>query len=367
MILKMIDDGKITAEEGVKLLEALEKTESGKNSTDTSLSTRVNWEEGRRKTKSYRQVSGANKFATFIESAIQKIKEVDLDFNFGTYMTVHHIFHHRQLTEATFDISVENGSVTLVPWNEEDVRLECEAKVYRARDAEEAKQTFLREVTMTGDGEKLKIYSKQKTIKLQATIYVPQKQYQAITLYTFNGHLKGEHLRTNKIEAKAVNGSISFDHLDTKKLAAETVHGPIDIVETNANACDVRTVNGAITINGMLPDVDVETVNGTITYELKGTSDTRNYADFKATTGSIHVSVPHTYRVEGNLKTNVGGFTCDLDDLEIIEEKKDFAQKQTVFLAGPEKVPSLKLKASTNTGSISVQNVNQGSDPLVNN
>ncbi len=50
MILKMIEDGKITAEEGIKLLEAMEKEEPAsqkvQKGAEGSLSTEVDWEKG---------------------------------------------------------------------------------------------------------------------------------------------------------------------------------------------------------------------------------------------------------------------------------------------------------------------------------
>lgn len=355
MILKMIDEGKITAEEGVKLLETLEKTETRQADKPAELTTRVNWEEGNRTQSGYRQSSGASKITAFIESALQKIKEFDLDFNFGTYTNVHHIFHHRNLKETAIDISLENGSVTIVPWDEEDVRVECEAKVYRARDAQDAKEMFLREVSVSGDGEKLKFFSKVKSIKVKATVYLPQLQYRSINLYTFNGHLKGEKIHSEKLDLKAVNGSISFLQASGTKLNAETVNGTIEIKESTVHTCDVQSVNGTIDIDGVFNDADVETVNGTVHYHLKQTKDDPSYANIKATTGSVDIIVPYSIRIDGKLKTNVGGFTCNLDELKIIEEKKDFVQKQVVFVANEEKSPRLKLEASTNTGSVSVK------------
>ncbi|MEB1808830.1 MAG: DUF4097 domain-containing protein [Bacillaceae bacterium] len=362
MILKMIEDGKITAEEGLKLLNALQQDEpkemKEKKATEekqqTALSERVDWDSKRQSRRTYRQTSGASILTGFIENAIQKIKDLDLDFNFGPYVEIEHIFHHKHFTGKELDFSLENGSVTLIPWEEQDIRVECKAKVYRARDAEEGRQTFLQETVFEGREDRVKFYSKVKTIKIQATCYIPREYYNSIKVYTFNGHIKGENLQGGKLETKVVNGSVQLSDVESKKLYAETVNGPVDISASHNEWCEVKTMNGAITLEGKNIDVSVETVNGAIRYRLDEVAEPC-YADLKATTGSIDVSLPDDLRVEGKLETNVGGFTCDLNGLEIVEEKKDFVQKTLSFIANKECSPRFKLEAETNTGSIQIE------------
>ncbi len=363
MILKMIEDGKITAEEGLKLLNALQqdeptttkKTEAKpKENQQTALSERVDWDSKRQSRRTYRQSSGASFLTGFLENAIQKIRDLDLDFNFGPFIEVEHIYHHKNFTGKELDFSLENGSVTLIPWEEPDIRVECKAKVYRARDTEDGRQTFLQETVFEGREDRIRFYSKVKTIKIQATCYIPKEHYEAIKLYTFNGHIKGENLQGSKLELKVVNGSIQLSDIESKKLYAETVSGPIDITAAHNDWCEVKTMNGAITLEGKNIDVSVETVNGQINYRLDEVSEPC-YADLQAATGSINVSLPAELRVEGKLETNVGGFTCDLNGLEIVEEKKDFVQKTLSFIANKECSPRFKLEAETNTGSIQIE------------
>lgn len=147
MILKMIDEGKISAEDGEKLMRAIsnhssniEPTVSSSTTRDKSqLSTDVNWEEGNRRfdeqadqnvnqDDNNRWSEGARWFSDFVESAVTKIKELDLDFNFGNAVEVNHIFQHTGMSEDLFNLSLENGAVELKTWDEPDVKLECTAK-----------------------------------------------------------------------------------------------------------------------------------------------------------------------------------------------------------------------------------------------
>ena len=366
MILKMIEDGKVTPEEGLKLLEAIERgnqhtspEDKAAYSGDTSLSTEVKWQEGEEYQKRNRQQSSSfssSKFTGFIESAFQKIKEFDLDFNFGSAVEIDHIFQHRDVTPQLLDISLENGSIIFEPWDEPDVRIECKAKVYRVKDSEEARRFFLQESTFRVDERKLLFHTKVKSMKVQATIYVPRTKFTLVKLYTFNGQIKGNQITVDTLDMNTLNGSLSFDSVTAKKVMAETVNGTITCEDLHVDLFDAKTVNGGITLSGKVQDVDAETINGTITYKLVALEES-GYVDLKAMTGSVHLSVPKNLRVEGKLKTNVGGFTVDLNDYEIVEEKKEFAQKSLSFIGNQEASPRVKVNAQTNTGSVLIKDL----------
>ncbi|GAF65650.1 hypothetical protein BTS2_2548 [Bacillus sp. TS-2] len=360
MILKMIEDGKITAEEGIKLLEAMEsgeKQSKSKESTNSEyLSTDVNWDEGEEYRERNRETSStaSNKLADFFDTAIKKIKDFDLDFNFGSSVNVDHVFQHTSVSPHSIDVSLENGSVDLLLWDEEDVRIECKAKVYRVRDTDEARKTLLEDTTFKVDDNKLLFHTKSKSIKVNTIVYLPKKKYEHIKLYTFNGQISGDDLDVKTLNVHTLNGPIYMNHVASKKVHAETVNGAIQLKYANIELVDAKTVNGAITATGKIQDADLETVNGTITYDLDPLSDP-SYLDAKATTGSIHLSLPEDIRAEAKLKSNVGGYTIHLEDYEILEEKKEFAQKSITFVSNQEASPRLKIYALTNTGSIVVK------------
>ncbi len=360
MILKMIEDGKITAEEGVRLLEVIEKNEHHQETDHKEkhheISTKVNWDEGDsyRERARHTRTSTTNLFTTFIDSAIQKIKDVDLDFNFGSSFDVDHIFQHRDHSPTAIDVSLENGSITFKPWDEQDIRVECTAKVYRAKDLEEARRIFLDECSFRLSDQRMLFHTKTKSMKVHATIYVPKQSFSHVKLYTFNGQINGEKINVDTFDVNAMNGSLKLTEVKAKKVIAETVNGAIELVQANAELIDVKTLNGAITVDGNVQDLDAESVNGSITYDVQELSES-SYADLKAATGSIHIAVPKSLRIEGKLKTNVGGFSVSMYDHDKLEEKKEFAQKQLTFVGNQQSSPRIKINALTNTGSIIVK------------
>ncbi|UTR15995.1 DUF4097 domain-containing protein [Salipaludibacillus sp. LMS25] len=384
MILKMIEDGKISAEEGLQLLNALKENDKGdptpeqpksakqakgphsetnamdsetdprKKQTDYYMTKDVKWDKDGYRRSQEKSSSFATKFSEFIDEAVQKIKEVDLDFNFGSAVDVHHIFQHRDASVKDVNIHIENGNITFCPWEEKDIRVECRVKVYKVRDTEEARRQFLNDVTFHYNDEKLKLESRKKTMKVNTIIYVPKKELEKITLYAFNGKIAGENVTVRSIDSRTVNGKITFNELTAESVQVETVNGAISIDHLNAKQCDVKTMNGTVTINTVKGDLEAETLNGTIHYTLLNKSDARAY--IKTTTGSVNVNLPKDIKVEGELKSSVGGIKCDLPAMSVIDEKKEFASKKMSFLSNKQAESRFFIEAEVATGTISIQN-----------
>ncbi|PYZ92836.1 DUF4097 domain-containing protein [Salipaludibacillus keqinensis] len=379
MILKMIEDGKISAEEGLQLLNALrddkdepsnkkpnqekrgphgnesfdDQEQTKRKETDHYLSRNVNWDGGGYRRAEEKMTTFASRFSEFVEEAVHKIKEFDLDFNFGSSVEVEHIFQHKGAVVKDVDIHVENGSVTFLPWDEDDIRIKCQVKVYKVRDTDEARRVFLDDVHFSCSNEKVRMEAKKKSMKVNTVVYVPKQYLEKIKLYAFNGKVTGENVTVKTMEAKTVNGRVDFQTISADHVQLETVNGTISVSHLASTQTDVKTVNGTVSVQSSKGDLDVETLNGTIHYTLVKQANARAY--MKTTTGSVNVRVPDNVKTEGELKTTVGGIQCDLPKLTIIDEKKDFASKKMSFLANKQEEAHFYLEAEATTGTIAVK------------
>ncbi|MBG9783703.1 DUF4097 family beta strand repeat-containing protein [Shouchella lehensis] len=349
MILKMIEDGKVSAEEGLKLLEAVGKDEQ-EIPTSQSVSSKAR-EEG-----TDREESPFTKFTSFFESAFQKVRDGDFDFNFGNGMDIQHTFEEDHVDLNKVKVSLENGSFTIVPWEKEGVRLELDAKVYRTNNAEQAHDFLLKESSFSVEEGVLLFETKSKTMKVNGTLYVPTSTYDSIKLYTFNGSLTGESLKTKEFEANTTNGSIKTSHLQASKATIETMNGSITIDENTIGSLFAKTFNGTIKVTGKIEDADVETVNGSITYYVNKNNESAGYLDVKTTTGSVKLFVADDVRFEGKLRSNVGSIHNHLESSEIHDEKKELAQRYMHVTANDTLPGKMKVRAVANTGSITLRN-----------
>lgn len=356
MILKMIEDGKISADEGLKLLDSLGKetkeSASTERSADFDRSSSHSKEE--KQTEADPEETPFSRVTSFFESAFQKVREGDLDFNFGSVTEVNHVFQHQAITPKSIYISLDNGSVQVVPWDKEDIRLECEAKVYKAKDEEEARESLLKDALFSATEEKISFETKSKAMKVSVVLYVPNTSYENVKLYTFNGSLNGESIKTDLFEASTTNGGVKTTDLVAKKATLETTNGSITCENHSVGSLYAKTLNGSIKIDGAAEDADVETLNGSISYYLNDSIET-GYLDIKTTTGSVKIYVSDQIRFEGKLKSNVGSIRNRLSSSEVIDEKKEFAQRYMQVSANQDQSKRVKVHAVANTGTITVE------------
>ena len=363
-ILKMVEEGKVTAEEAFNLLSELEKAnqsvEQKQAEIVNELSTAVKFDQSKKEeTMHQRFQSTKDKIFDFVDSAFKKIKDFDLDFNFGRSIEISHIFHQADVNLKDIDLDIANGTLKIVPWDQKDVRIECYAKVYRVENQDQARENFLKDVMFAIEGQRLRFTTQQKWMKVDAVVYVPQAQYEKVRVRIFNGSIQGDKLAIENFRVKTANGKIDLSEISGKKLEAETANGHIKVRRSQIDDIEAETINGAIKIDGDYQYVETQTFNGNLTTYLRG--DRCQSITAQATTGSIDLFIPEGLAVSGEVKSNLGGFNVLLDGIHILEEKNEVIQKLLRFESIHQPESSVKVFAEAKTGSISVQK----SDPTV--
>jgi DUF4097 and DUF4098 domain-containing protein YvlB len=356
-ILKMVEEGKLTVDEAITLLEELEKAqqtmEHKQEQIVHEISTAVNFEEAKKEDPFQAKAQSAKvKIFDFVDTALKKIKDLDLDLNFGQSVEISHIFHQGDADVKDIDIDVANGSVKIAAWDQPDVRIECQAKVFRVENSDQARQNFLRDVHFSAENQKLRFTTQQKWMKVESIIYVPKSQYGRVRIRLFNGSVTGEEMNVNDLRVKTANGKINLDRLNGKKAEIETANGKIKILSSLFDEMEAETINGAIQLEGDFKKVETQSFNGNISYKING--NRTEFIQAKATTGGIDLFVPEGMPVSGELKTNLGGFNVQLVGVQVLEEKSEMIQKSLRFQSVNHPDKMLKIYADTKTGSIAI-------------
>ncbi|NMD68892.1 DUF4097 domain-containing protein [Bacillus sp. DNRA2] len=363
-ILKMVEEGKLSAEEALSLLNELEesqqKIEKKQEELVNELSTVVKFDEGKQEENKQDNDSFQNKFQSlkdvivdFVDSAFKKIKDFDLDFNFGQGYELSHIFHQGDVQLKNIDVDIANGSVQFIPWDQNDVRIECKAKIYRGESLDEARASFLRDILFNVDIGTLRFSAQPKWMKVEAMIYLPKSDYENARIRLFNGPIRFENLNVKSIKAKTANGRIGANGIIAEKMEVETANGKVKIRDSKITELEAETLNGAIQLEGDYSRLELQSFNGNIGCKLTGT----NTEDIEAKTvsGSIDLAIPQGVAVTGELKSNLGSFAVELDGIQIVSEKSDMVQKSLHFKPVAPSQNIIKLEAETKTGSISVR------------
>ncbi|TYR80096.1 DUF4097 domain-containing protein [Priestia megaterium] len=355
-ILEMVEQGKLTVDEALTLLNSLDnskQTVTSKSKSATELTPYVGEPHNQSDSMQTEQTSFKDKLFTFVDQTVKKVKEFDLDFNFGPSIDVQHIFQQTEAYIQTIEIDVANGSVQLKPWGSPDIRIECQASVYKVENPDEARQTFLKHVSFSIENGKLRFNVQQKQMKVKAVIYVPETDYERIHIRVFNGPIEGERLNVQELKAKTANGLVHFHEVNSSQMEVETSNGHIELSHIFSSKCELETINGSIKFDGDCKKIDVQTFNGDIEAYLNG--ERVEVAFLKTTTGNIDLYTPSHLAVDGELKSNLGKFKCTLAQMEVIEEKKETVIKQLRFRGNTASPKSYKLLAESKAGSITIQ------------
>ncbi|WP_338471813.1 DUF4097 domain-containing protein [Niallia sp. XMNu-256] len=359
-ILKMVEEGRLTVDEALTLIEELDKSSQVKQEKQeklvTELSTVVksNDQQQRYERKAHETFQTTkDKIFDFVDSAVKKIKEFDLDLNFGKHWEVAHIFQQSDENIKYMDIDIANGHVSVIPWDQTDIRIECEAQVYKGESQDEARNNLLKDVTFEVRGQRLFFTTNQKWIKLKAKVYIPQIEYSQIDIRMFNGSVEGKDLHVNQFKVKTANGKINMGGINGKEVEVETANGGIVFTNSNVAKLEAETLNGGIEVEGDYRKIEVQSFNGDIKAQLQGSAC--EWLEASTTTGSIECLIPQQYSVNGDLKSNLGNFTVDLEGIQIVEEKSELIQKNLSFKSIQESSHPLRLFADTKTGSIAIR------------
>ncbi|HLO12115.1 MAG TPA: DUF4097 domain-containing protein [Pseudoneobacillus sp.] len=357
-ILKLVEEGKLTVDEALTLLEGLEKDKKIPDSNPESLSAHVEVEkdekEEEKKDESYYKFQSAKeKIFEFVDSAFKKIKEIDIDFNITKSIEIAHIFQQANAEFSDVDVHIANGSVKLIPWDQQDVRVECQAKIYRVETLEEAKTTFLEGVIFSIENNRLTFQTQNKWMKVEAKVYIPQEEYQKVRVRLYNGPISAENMKVNDLKMDTANGKITLENMKGQKVKTETANGRIKVKKSFLGEFEAETINGAIKFEGDLQKGYLHTFNGHILCAITGPAcDT---LALKATTGNIELFVPEEVAVSGELKSNIGGFNVKLDGIQINEEKSEMVQKYLSFQSIKQMDKVLQITSETKTGSIKIK------------
>lgn len=356
-ILQMVKDGKISVEEAMSLLEELEQSTHSMKLKEkqmlNELSNVVHFQDKKNENNSYNHQSAKEKFFDFVDSALKKLKDFDFDFNFAQYIEVPHIFQQGNILLNEIQVDIANGKVSIIPWDQKDVRIECVGKVYRVHTIEEARQRFVRDVLFEIKGDTLQFSTKQKWMKLEVKMFVPKLEYQRIKIRMFNGSIDSKDLNVNEFKLKTANGGIFLSRIKSREMEAETINGKVSIINSQCNHLELGTINGAVTVDGDFQHIYLQSFNGNMACNIRGMQC--DYIDIRGGTGSIDISIPKDmFTVMGELKTNLGGVQVELEGIQIIEEKSEVIQKMLEFKTIKHLDKKLNIKANTKTGSITV-------------
>ncbi len=385
MILKMLEEGKITSEEAIELIDAIDTKSSGSKNKEDSDKNITN------------QIFNAlgelgNDMGNLLSRSIDEIKEFGSNLNIGNnYETINNnadidISH---IENVKLDFKSVNGKIRIHKTEGDKVLIhsKCDYKkgvlddgeIYFDFFEENGKVTFLPKY--------------KNNISIDLDILVPNREYDHISLETSNGQVLVENIKSNTINISTSNGSIDTYNSKFKNLTALTKNGRIEVrdvisdeidlntsnssillmmIKTNnisaktsnskiivndldANQSRLKTTNSSISLDGsMVEEVYLNTSNGRINVRDLDI-DKLKLVDISTNNGDIDCKVYNNdYNYIFDLETSSGNLDLDIPSLVYEINKQPSSGSKKVLATTPNFTDGIKIKATTSNGFIKI-------------
>lgn len=347
-ILAMLEDGTITTEDALTLLEKLGESQRKTGETALPFEDSTNQKESKKKTygnkgdrkeepsmdefledlrKDFTYVG--DRFMEFMQSAVQKVKTFDFESPFGSTITFNHseTKSAEELEEMIIDI--DNGKIAIHYEELEEIRADFTVKTHSHETEAAAKEDFLDRVIVVREANKLLISSDMKLTQVHLDLYVPKKQYAKISARLLNGAFAMNDAEAEKVRVKTANGKIEVAGLRFVDAEFETANGAIGLNGLVGEKLEAESLNGRVYIDGVLKEVGAKSLSGHVVVTTKDANAERIEA--KTMSGSVEIYIPSDVSLSGEIASNMGRLDLQLTDVDRTVEQEQFFQRTIRF------------------------------------
>lgn len=391
-ILKLVEDGTISAEEAIVLLEALNKEKEShtsavsptpkegehQQSTEQKEETSYSSEEEKSKSTGFEDLFGgvfnkdtnkkmdefmndlkqdlsqfSGRVMNLMNQTFSKIKDLDIEFPFGEKVEYNKAFTYNANEIKGIELNIPNGKLEIDKVEDDQLLVEATIKTVKPdQDPEKFKTQFEQQFVQLNDG-LLSLSVESKMTQVMVRIKVPEKQYDMFILRLLNGSVAVNNVNSKLLKVKTYNGTVRLDQSTFQSAHIETGNGAVEVVRVQGEDLEVETVNGRIYIDGDLENVEAESVNGAVIVTTHSKKARKLKA--KAVAGAVELYVPKTVSLDGRVTTNLGKTDVGLTDIVRHSDDDQFLQKTVHFDKIIENASLLKIYGESRTGSVIVR------------
>lgn len=369
LILKMLEEGKITAEEAEALLNAI-----GDGSPSAEPEPQEDpW---------VRLEKMGEEFASKVEVATERFSRSlehktegfsDKLYKLPRLLAKFPFFSLEENQEFTtvvrgsvspgelipINLSNSNGPVRVQGWAEDYYQLTVVQRL-RGRDRESLRGRLLDLDWQDGKERAdfvLVVPGGLAEGSVSLHLMVPEEKLYEVNLRSQNGSLRLENLQGTDFTLDTTNGSTSLKSVKGERIHGQGSNGSCEMEAVEADIIRHRLGNGSYRLAVQASELDCVTANGSINVRITGVGASNHYT-LRTTNGAINVSVPprKDLDVALQLETSVGRIGTDLSSVELVRQQRQGGGGTLMARSTePEKKSlSLTIEASCTSGSISV-------------
>ena len=390
-ILQLVENGTITAEEAIGLLEKLSaknestppqvqpvvpltekedeplkaepfeeapKEESKKTGFEDIFGKSFNDKEFNQKVEDFMGdiKKDLSQFSTrmtgIVGAALTKLKDLDIETPFGEKVDFAKTYAYPATDIRSIELDIANGKIDVVKATDELVTIQVNGKA-QLKGTEEETIAQITEELVTKTDDKIHMKSENKFTQIKVKIAIPEKHYDVFIARLLTGAISVENLDAKLIKARTYNGTIRLEESTFDHAELQTSNGAVEARKIKGDDLEIETANGRIYVDGELKEVEAESMNGTVA--ITTTSKEAHKLKARALAGSVEIYVPKTVALEGQIYSNFGKADVGLSDATLYEEEEQFLLKSVRFTKELEGAKLLKITGESRTGTVLVR------------
>lgn len=375
-ILKMLEEGKITSEEAVRLLDAIESKPDREQAAQNEGSSRqehtrntaeedskdvfqqfmnefqryVNTDKANQafsqvKSRLEGQKQTAQVYKTF-EKAFDNVKNSTIDSMF-TQGSKNRLIETIEDSYSNISVDITNGNVKVVPTDRVTTAKFEVTPFYRKLDKQ---RNYFQDIICEVKNDELIIVSDIRTARVNVELQVNPSIVNRLIVSGSNGNVSIEGQEFNDLTVDLLNGSINLDETASSSAFIRTSRGNVNVKGGAHGALELISMVGTInteTLNAK--DVTVSS-NGSVNISLNERTES---ATINANMGSININVPHGRALEGRLSTVVGQINYPPDLDARFMKSQDIGFKELMLVNDTDE-KALLLEVGTKFGSVTL-------------
>lgn len=305
-----------------------------------------------------------SRIGDFLSSTIHTVKEnvewKEFDFNMQVPGLVSSKFTKEYLFEdaaaTILDFQLANGNITLQKWDQNDIKVEADIKIYAKFEEATPEEAFEARSNITIDEEQFSFYVPNKRVRCEVVVSLPDREYDYVAFKLLNGNVQVNDLKGKDIYIKTTNGQMNFKNLEATMLEMDGVNGSISVQDSKLVDLMAKLVNGSITTKSEITSSALSLVNGDIRMTYVDTE--AKHIEASTVNGAIKLALPKEKSVEMEANSSLGHIKNRITEGEILKQRDEKTNKFLQFRKVVDSEPVM-IELKTTNGNILLKDTEQ--------
>ena len=351
MILKMLEDGIISAQEAKELLESLESPRSSNANSENPKGRKEKISEQEEKIELEEFVSGlGRKFESFrkdFEPKLQKLTEIVVEKTatvadrfskpFLDEAPPSHATEHKNILERTFGLKVAeryndlkissfNGSIRVNSCKGDNITV----KVAYNPKIENATLNFLKR-----EKEYILDYDENKFSFVSVDAFIPESLFRNVNIQCINGAVEVCSINVESYTTiSGLNGSAKLKDIESGIIKVDVNNGSLDATNIISKSGKFEVSHGSIYCTGFdIEDLYIKAFNGSANVDIPELNRFKDYiCSIDSSNGKTNISLPRVQDIGYHVKAqaSLANAKVKLTNLDYIVDSHDFVEAKSI-------------------------------------